>query len=68
MIKVRRRQKEEKNMNIWMWIGVVFVAHLLMYYTLGTVSWFATSLLATAVWAIVLLGSAFIRNKRKQRI
>jgi hypothetical protein len=56
-------------MNIWMWIGVIFVAHLLLYYALGTVSLFATSILATAVWAIVLLlGSVFIRNKRKQRM
>ncbi|MGE5704570.1 MAG: hypothetical protein ACM32O_18740 [Clostridia bacterium] len=42
-------------MNLVVWIIGVFIAHLLLYLTLGTASWGWTALLATAVWAAVLI-------------
>jgi hypothetical protein len=42
-------------MNIWVWLLGIFAAHALLYLFLGTDTWLATSLLATAFYGIVLL-------------
>jgi hypothetical protein len=42
-------------MNIWYWLLGIFVAHVLLYLVLGTPTWLATSLLATAFYGVVLL-------------
>jgi uncharacterized membrane protein len=42
-------------MNILVWILGIFVGHALLYLLLGTDTWLATSLLATAFYAVVLL-------------
>lgn len=42
-------------MNLLVWVIGLFAAHLLLYLMLGTDTWLSTSLLATAVWAAVLL-------------
>jgi membrane protein YdbS with pleckstrin-like domain len=56
-------------MNLLTWVALIFAAHLLMYYALGTPSWFVTSILATLVWAAVLVvGSALFKQKRKGRV
>ncbi|GEN34344.1 hypothetical protein [Aneurinibacillus danicus] len=56
-------------MNLLTWVALIFAAHLLMYYALGTPSWFVTSILATLVWAAVLgVGSALFKQKRKRRV
>ncbi|MBN6185611.1 hypothetical protein JQN58_01255 [Aneurinibacillus sp. BA2021] len=55
-------------MNLSVWIALIFVAHLLMYYALGTPAWLATSLLATLVWAVVLIvAQAFVKQRQKGR-
>lgn len=41
-------------MNLFLWIAVVFVAHGIMYYALGTPTWISTTFLASAFWAVVL--------------
>jgi membrane protein YdbS with pleckstrin-like domain len=42
-------------MNILVWVLGIFVGHALLYLLLGTDTWMATSLMATAFYAIVLL-------------
>ncbi|RNB92356.1 hypothetical protein EDM56_01270 [Brevibacillus fluminis] len=42
-------------MNLVLWVSGIFVAHLLLYMVLGTANWAWTALLATVVWAIVLV-------------
>ncbi|AMA74718.1 hypothetical protein ACH33_10915 [Aneurinibacillus sp. XH2] len=61
-------EREVRPVNLFVWIVVIFAAHLAMYYALGTPSWIATSLLATFVWTIVLLiGNAFLKQRQKER-
>ncbi|MGD8191959.1 hypothetical protein ACQCN2_18480 [Brevibacillus ginsengisoli] len=40
--------------NLFLWIAVVFVAHGILYYSLGTPTWLSTTFLASAFWAVVL--------------
>lgn len=60
-------------MNIVVWIVGIFIAHMLLYMLLGTATWLATSLLATAVYAAVLLVLKLVakryedNNKEKAR-
>jgi uncharacterized membrane protein len=42
-------------MNILGWILGIFVGHALLYLLLGTDTWLATALFATAFYAVVLL-------------
>lgn len=42
-------------MNIMVWLLGILAGHALLYLLLGTDSWLATSLLATAFYGIVLL-------------
>ncbi|MCI1693666.1 hypothetical protein [Aneurinibacillus aneurinilyticus] len=53
-------------MNLFIWIAIILVAHLIMYYALGTPTWIATSVLATLVWAAVLVISGALLNKRRR--
>jgi energy-coupling factor transporter transmembrane protein EcfT len=42
-------------MNILVWLIGIFAGHALLYLLLGTDTWLATSLLATAFYGIVFL-------------
>jgi membrane protein YdbS with pleckstrin-like domain len=42
-------------LNMLVWVLGIFVGHALLYLLLGTETWLATSLFATAFYAIVLL-------------
>ena len=50
-------------MNIWWWLLGIFVAHALLYLVLGTDTWLATSLLATAFYGIILLVGKLIASR-----
>jgi len=50
-------------MNIWWWLLGIFVAHVLLYLALGTATWLATSLLATAFYGIILLVGKLIASR-----
>ncbi|GAA4727090.1 hypothetical protein [Brevibacillus fulvus] len=59
-------------MNLLVWIVGIFVAHALLYLLLETRSWLATSLLATAFYAVVLFAlkswaSRQIKNREGNR-
>lgn len=55
-------------MHLLMWIVLIFAVHLLMYYALGTPAWIITSLLATLVWAVVLIiAQALLKQRQKSR-
>ncbi|MFT9846097.1 hypothetical protein [Aneurinibacillus sp. REN35] len=53
-------------MHLFIWIFLIFAAHLLMYYALGTPAWIATSLLATLVWAVVLIVAQALWKQRQK--
>ncbi|WP_236692990.1 hypothetical protein [Aneurinibacillus tyrosinisolvens] len=54
-------------MNLIMWIVLIFLAHAALYLFLGTPHWLATTLLATAVWAAVLvLFRTFFGQRKKE--
>lgn len=42
-------------MNLFVWVLALFAAHLLFYLLIGMETWLTTSLLAAAVYAVVLL-------------
>jgi hypothetical protein len=50
-------------MNIWVWLLGIFAAHALLYLFLGTATWLATSLLATAFYGIVLLVAKLVAGR-----
>ncbi|WP_167577695.1 hypothetical protein [Ammoniphilus sp. YIM 78166] len=55
-------------MNLLAWIGVIFVAHIALYFALGTENWISTATLATLVWAAALYGIRFfIRQRQRER-
>jgi O-antigen ligase len=50
-------------MNIWVWLLGIFAAHALLYLFLGTATWMATALLATAFYGIVLLVAKLVAGR-----
>ncbi|CAJ1004071.1 MULTISPECIES: hypothetical protein [Bacillales] len=50
-------------MNIGIWLLGIFVAHVLLYLLLGTATWLATSLLATAFYGLVLLVAKLVASR-----
>ena len=50
-------------MNILVWLLGIFIAHALLYLALGTATWLATSLLATAFYGIILLVGKLIASR-----
>ncbi|WP_164985010.1 hypothetical protein [Ammoniphilus sp. CFH 90114] len=54
-------------MNLLAWIGIIFVAHIALYFALGTENWISTAALATLVWAGALYAIRFF-VRQKQRI
>lgn len=50
-------------MNIMVWLVGIFVAHAALYLVLGTATWLATSLLATAFYGIILLVGKLIASR-----
>lgn len=50
-------------MHIWWWLLGIFVAHLVLYLALGTATWLATALLATAFYGVVLLVCKLIASR-----
>ncbi|USG64860.1 hypothetical protein NDK47_22475 [Brevibacillus ruminantium] len=53
--------------NVFVWLVVIFAAHALLYLILGTRSWLATSLLATAFYGIVLLVAKLVASRYEDR-
>ncbi|QQE73871.1 hypothetical protein KDJ56_18660 [Brevibacillus composti] len=54
-------------MNVFVWLIGIFLAHALLYLFLGTVTWLATSLLATAFYGIVLLIGKLVASRYEDR-
>lgn len=54
-------------MNIWWWLVGIFVAHLLWYLAIGTATWLATALLATAFYGVVLLVCKLVASRYRDR-
>lgn len=50
-------------MNIFVWLSGIFIAHAALYLVLGTATWLATSLLATAFYGIILLVGKLIASR-----
>lgn len=50
-------------MNILYWLLGIFAAHALLYLLLGTRTWLATSLLATAFYGVLLLVGKLIASR-----
>lgn len=53
--------------NILAWIIGLFVAHLVMYVSLGTPTWFATSLLAASVYAVIFMVMKMVAQRYRER-
>ncbi|MEJ8546341.1 hypothetical protein [Brevibacillus borstelensis] len=54
-------------MNVFAWLVGIFAAHALLYLFLGTATWLATSLLATAFYGIVLLVAKLVASRYDDR-
>ncbi|CAM3285339.1 MULTISPECIES: hypothetical protein [Brevibacillus] len=50
-------------MNIWWWLVGIFIAHSVLYLALGTATWLATALLATAFYGVILLVGKLIASR-----
>jgi len=50
-------------LNIWYWLLGIFIVHILLYLALGTDTWLATSLLATAFYGVLLLVGKLIASR-----
>ncbi|GIO08257.1 hypothetical protein [Brevibacillus reuszeri] len=50
-------------MNIVVWLLGIFIGHAALYLILGTATWLATSLLATAFYGIILLVGKLIASR-----
>ncbi|QDX92584.1 hypothetical protein JNUCC42_21955 [Brevibacterium sp. JNUCC-42] len=53
--------------NLLAWIIGLFVAHLVMYVSLGTPTWFATSLLAVSVYAVFFMVMKMVAQRYIER-
>lgn len=61
--RVRSLMTYLNRMNILAWLLGIFVAHMVLYLMLGTATWLATSLLATAFYGIVLLIGKMVASR-----
>ncbi|WCK56103.1 hypothetical protein PP175_09420 [Aneurinibacillus sp. Ricciae_BoGa-3] len=53
---------------LWPIIAIIFIAHLALYYMLGTPNWIGVAAMASAFWALVLIGVRYLlRLRRKER-
>jgi hypothetical protein len=53
---------------LWPIIGIIFIAHLALYYMLGTANWLWVAAMASAFWAVVLIGIRYLlRLRGKER-
>ncbi|MCR8980489.1 hypothetical protein [Brevibacillus laterosporus] len=53
--------------NLLAWIIGLFIAHIVMYLSLGTPTWFATSLLAVSVYAVFFMVMKMVAQRYNEK-